>query len=170
MPVGNNYTMETLNPLSDEFYQRYGVFQVSADDTVVFSPTIWNQQETKVIEPYKVERLRSKPTAGTAVLRKKWVPTDMGVNASNGFQLKNQEKPPLPEPAMEAEAKDKSSVFLAIFVRLLLIGHNALTVWRVTETYNDNLYWLLSISNVLMIAEGSFTVLKRGGIDYKWYV
>ena len=166
MPVGKSYKMETLNPLSDEFYQRYGIFQVSADDTVVFSPTIWNHQEVKMIEPYKVQRIASAPRTGNAVLRKKWPPPVL--TDSNGFSLNKQERSPLPESATEAEPRDKSSMFMACFVRLLLIGHNVLTVWRVTETYNNNLYWLLLISNMLMIAEGLFTVIKRGGIDYKW--
>ena len=163
MPAGKSYNMETLNPLSDEFYRRYGH---STDDMVVFNPTVWNQQDVKRIEPYKVQTIASKPTSGNVVLRKKF-PSSV-VTDSVGFSLKSPESPPLPEPVTEEEPRDKSEMFMAIFVRLLLIGHNVLTVWRVTETYNNNLYWLLMIAHVLTFAEGLFTVIKRGGIDYKW--
>ena len=42
----------------------------------------------------------------------------------------------------------------------MLIGHNSVTVWRVTEVYNDDLYWLLLIANLLLMAEGAYTVIK----------
>lgn len=59
-------------------------------------------------------------------------------------------------------------ILMACFVRLCLICHNVLTVWRVTEAYNDSVYWLLVLGNFFLIFEGQIIVLKRAGIEYSW--
>lgn len=59
-------------------------------------------------------------------------------------------------------------MFMAIFVRALLIAHNVMTVWRVTEAYENNMYWLLVLANFFLIFEGQIVVVKRHGLDYSW--
>lgn len=63
---------------------------------------------------------------------------------------------------------NSSSILMACFVRALLIGHNILTVWSVTDAYNENLYWLLVISNFFLIFEGMVVVIQKGGVEYLW--
>lgn len=56
----------------------------------------------------------------------------------------------------------------AIFVRLLLISHNLLAVWRVKVAYNNDTYWLLALGVILIAWEGQYTILKNDGIEWKW--
>ena len=59
-------------------------------------------------------------------------------------------------------------IFSAVFVRMLLICHNVVTVWRVTEDFNDQIFWFLIMANILLIVEGFVVIWKRGGVEYSW--
>lgn len=60
-------------------------------------------------------------------------------------------------------------VIKALIIRLLLIGHNVLAVWRVVKAYEDEYYWLLAIMNVFLFVEGIIVIARRRGTDYKWW-
>ena len=136
MPTSDSYIVaEKINPLSDEFYRRYGLFDLSVQDEFTFSPAVLYHSDGDKRASFTVSDV-SKPT-------------------------------PPGTPEIDGRRK-KVPIALAVFVRLVLIGHNALTAWRVAVAYNDDMYWLLAIANVLLIGEGLFTVITRGGMDYKW--
>ena len=59
-------------------------------------------------------------------------------------------------------------IIAAVAVRLGLIVHCMLTVWRVADIENNDLYWLLALTNVLMIIEGIYRVIKQDGEESKW--
>ncbi|XP_062576515.1 transmembrane protein 26-like [Saccostrea cucullata] len=59
-------------------------------------------------------------------------------------------------------------IIQAIFVRMLLICHSFLCVWRAVDVRKDELYWCLALTNVILILETIYTVIKRQGRDPKW--
>ncbi|XP_012943636.1 transmembrane protein 26 [Aplysia californica] len=59
-------------------------------------------------------------------------------------------------------------VFFAIFVRVLLVVFSLFTVWLVVAKVGSNLYWLLVLPITLIVVEGIYTVIKRGGQERKW--
>lgn len=63
---------------------------------------------------------------------------------------------------------NNGAIFMACFVRLLLMAHNILAVWRVTDAYNDDMYWLLVIANFFLILEGMVVIIKKAGMEYSW--
>lgn len=65
---------------------------------------------------------------------------------------------------------NRKQIFWAVFVRLLLIIHNVLTVWRVVEAYDERLYWLMVLANLVMLFELFIVIISRAGVDYSWYV
>ena len=135
MPVSDTYIIgEKLNPLSDEFYQRYGIFELSGEDNSTFSPVIVSDSSNG---------------------------KKLSFDLSDGLE-------PIPPATPIEHPRKKFPIFCAAVVRLVLIGHNVMSVWRVTATYNDNMYWLMALGNVLMIGESLYTICKRGGEDYKW--
>lgn len=58
--------------------------------------------------------------------------------------------------------------FAAFIVRFGLIVHCMLTVWRVADVENNDLYWLLALTNVFMVIEGIYRVIKQDGEESKW--
>ena len=140
---------ETRNSLSDEFFRKYGLFELSTEATFVFNPAVLYEND------YGNSNVRVKKASYQY----------QDDHERNNFRVWKAPSPSLPPADVPRE---KLPVFLAIFVRLLLIGHNTMTVWRVTLAYKDDMYWLLLIANLLLIAEGVFTVSTRGGLDYNW--
>lgn len=63
---------------------------------------------------------------------------------------------------------NQKQIFWAVLVRLLLIGHNVLTVWRVVEVKEDNLYWLMTLVNLLLLFELHIVIVRRAGVDFSW--
>ena len=59
-------------------------------------------------------------------------------------------------------------IIQAIFVRLLLICHSLLCVWRAVDVKKDPIYWCMALTNALLIIETIYTVVKRQGRDPKW--
>uniref|UniRef100_A0A4W4DU43 Transmembrane protein 26a n=1 Tax=Electrophorus electricus TaxID=8005 RepID=A0A4W4DU43_ELEEL len=57
----------------------------------------------------------------------------------------------------------------AIITRSLFILVSLIGVWRVTRVKNDNLYWLLTILYVPLVAEMIITLRRRKGQGYKWF-
>ncbi|KAK6170128.1 hypothetical protein SNE40_018597 [Patella caerulea] len=55
----------------------------------------------------------------------------------------------------------------AVSVRLILLLHTLLTIWRVSIVYGD-IYYLLFLAVLPFILEGLYTVIKRNGIEWKW--
>ena len=180
MPVRGSYRMpETVNPLSDDFFRQYGLFELSTRDKFAFNPLVLRQNDYGKTN-FHVQKASPNPLVWRqndfekTDRRVKNAPPNRLVWRKNDYEktevrVKNAPPAPIQVQTPPADAsQEKLPVILAIFVRLLLIGHNVMTVWRVTVAYNDDLYWLLLISNVLMIAEGMFTIYTRGGMDYKW--
>ena len=180
MPVGGSYRVpETVNPLSDDFFRKYGLFELSTRDKFAFNPLVLRQNDYGKTN-FHVQNASPNPLVWRqnnlekTDRRVKNAPPNPIVWRKNDYKetdfcVKNAPPAPFQVQVPPTYApQEKLPVFLAIFVRLLLIGHNVMTVWRVTVAYNDDLYWLLLISNVLMIAEGMFTIFTRGGMDYKW--
>ena len=68
-------------------------------------------------------------------------------------------------------SKSKLSVVFvvkAILVRLLLIAHSVVTIWRTTDVLGDKWYWLLAIANILLVVDGLYSVFKLKGQERKW--
>ncbi|XP_062571854.1 transmembrane protein 26-like [Saccostrea cucullata] len=59
-------------------------------------------------------------------------------------------------------------VIQALLVRVLLFIHSCLCVWRTADVKNDDLYWLLALTNVLLVIEALYTCIFRKGRDPKW--
>lgn len=59
-------------------------------------------------------------------------------------------------------------IIQAIFVRLLLVCHSFLCVWRAVDVKKDELYWCLALTNVVLVIETIYTIVKRQGRDPKW--
>ena len=47
-----------------------------------------------------------------------------------------------------------------IVLRLLMILHNILIIWRVTIEKNNQLYWILTLTVALQIFEGVYSLLR----------
>ncbi|XP_045211315.1 transmembrane protein 26-like [Mercenaria mercenaria] len=73
------------------------------------------------------------------------------------------------EKEYDMRYENNGPIIMACFVRFLLIAHNVLTVWRVTDDYNENMYWLIVIANFFLILEGIVVIIKRAGIEYEWW-
>lgn len=58
----------------------------------------------------------------------------------------------------------------AIVVRLVLVIHSLLAVWRVVSIVEDDKYWWLAIVDVGIILEGFVSIIARKGEEYKWSV
>lgn len=63
----------------------------------------------------------------------------------------------------------------ALFVRLALLIHTTLAVWRVvvikgdnSNTGIDNQWWMLGLAAVPFVIEGLITIVRRGGDEFKW--
>ncbi|XP_045213334.2 transmembrane protein 26-like [Mercenaria mercenaria] len=61
------------------------------------------------------------------------------------------------------------SIFLACLVRMMLIGHNVLIVWRVTVDYKDTMYWLFTVANFFLIFECVIVIIRNAGKEYSWW-
>lgn len=58
----------------------------------------------------------------------------------------------------------------AIITRSLFILVSLIGVWRVKTVKNDNMYWLLTVLYLPLVVEMIFTLRRRKGQDYKWWV
>uniref|UniRef100_A0A2C9KBC1 Transmembrane protein 26 n=1 Tax=Biomphalaria glabrata TaxID=6526 RepID=A0A2C9KBC1_BIOGL len=61
-------------------------------------------------------------------------------------------------------------ILKAVFVRCILVIHALVAVWRVTESYHNNMYWILACILVLLFAESCYTVIKRKGKEYQRFM
>ncbi|KAH9514424.1 hypothetical protein Btru_025213 [Bulinus truncatus] len=61
-------------------------------------------------------------------------------------------------------------ILKAIIVRCILVIHAIVAVWRVTESYHNDMYWLLACILVLLFAESCYTVIKRRGREYQRFM
>lgn len=61
-------------------------------------------------------------------------------------------------------------VIKAIAVRLLLMTHSLVTIWRTVDVLDDKWYWFLAAANVVLIIDGFFTIFRLKGQERKWYV
>ncbi|XP_069125070.1 transmembrane protein 26-like [Argopecten irradians] len=61
------------------------------------------------------------------------------------------------------------SIIQAIFVRAILAVHSLLTVWRTADVKNEDLYWLLGLTNILLLVELIYRIVKCKGQEGKWF-
>ena len=57
---------------------------------------------------------------------------------------------------------------LALVARTMFVVHSLVAFWRVLAVVNSGLIWFLLIPPLALIAEGVYTVVFRGGQEYKW--
>ncbi|OWF56274.1 transmembrane protein 26-like [Mizuhopecten yessoensis] len=60
-------------------------------------------------------------------------------------------------------------ILKAILVRLVLVIHSLLAVWRVVSINDDNFFWWFAIVDVVLVLEGVVAVIVRKGMEYKWF-
>lgn len=60
------------------------------------------------------------------------------------------------------------NVVKAILVRLILITHSFVTIWRTADVLANNYYWFLALTNVLLVIDGLYTVIRLKGQERKW--
>ena len=60
------------------------------------------------------------------------------------------------------------TILAAVLVRVILIFHNLLAVWRVGIAWDSADYWVLAAGNVFTIFEGVLVVYVNGGLEWKW--
>ena len=56
----------------------------------------------------------------------------------------------------------------AILVRVLFASHGLLAIWLLTVVTSKNKFWLAALSVVAMFIEGTFTIYKKRGREWKW--
>ncbi|XP_033739731.1 transmembrane protein 26-like [Pecten maximus] len=61
------------------------------------------------------------------------------------------------------------SIIQAVIVRAILAVHSFLTVWRTADVKNNDLYWLLGLTNILLLLELFIRVVKHEGQEGKWF-
>lgn len=60
------------------------------------------------------------------------------------------------------------NIVKAIMVRLVLLVHSLLAIWRVVNIANDMHFWYLAIADGVFLIEGLITIIARKGMEYKW--
>lgn len=60
------------------------------------------------------------------------------------------------------------NIIKAILVRLVLLVHSLLAIWRVVNIANDEKFWYLAIADGVFLLEGIVTIIARKGMEYKW--
>ncbi|XP_052069782.1 transmembrane protein 26-like [Mytilus californianus] len=65
--------------------------------------------------------------------------------------------------------KNLWNIISAVAVRVILMVHCFLAVWRAADVKNNDLYWLMALTNVFMVAEGIFRIVKKDAQESKWF-
>lgn len=60
-------------------------------------------------------------------------------------------------------------VIKAIAVRVLLMTHSLVTIWRTVDVLDDKWYWSLAAANVFLIIDGFYTIFRLKGQERKWF-
>jgi hypothetical protein len=60
------------------------------------------------------------------------------------------------------------NVIKAMLVRIVLLVHSVLAVWRAVSIDNNQWMWLLALADVAIVTEALVTIIKRKGMEYKW--
>ncbi|KAK3090190.1 hypothetical protein FSP39_009906 [Pinctada imbricata] len=60
-------------------------------------------------------------------------------------------------------------ILKASVVRIFLLIHSFLAVWRAYSLNEDSQMWWLAIADVALFFEGLFTITCRKGLEYKWF-
>ncbi|KAK3095794.1 hypothetical protein FSP39_019279 [Pinctada imbricata] len=66
------------------------------------------------------------------------------------------------------EVQDKINIIQAILVRCLLALSSLLSVWRAADVRQDDIYWLLGLTNVILAIETFLVVKFRRGKETIW--
>ena len=61
------------------------------------------------------------------------------------------------------------NIIKAILVRIVLLIHSLLAIWRVVNIAGNLHFWYLAIADGAFLIEGLVTIIARRGIEYKWY-
>ncbi|XP_050393067.1 transmembrane protein 26 isoform X2 [Patella vulgata] len=60
------------------------------------------------------------------------------------------------------------TMFWAILVRVILICHTMITIWRTVDTKGEGVYWYLLNFVLLQLSEGIYTVVRKKGAENNW--
>lgn len=60
------------------------------------------------------------------------------------------------------------NIFTSLFVRILLVIHSLLIVWRCADAEQNDTFWLLGLVNLLIAIEGIYRARKYDGQESKW--
>ena len=83
-------------------------------------------------------------------------------------------KPTADDGDVDPRILTKKQIIKIIALRLLMIFHTVLTIWRVTVEKNNPLYWILTFCIMLQILEGVYSLLrdrrikKRSVYSLRW--
>ena len=58
--------------------------------------------------------------------------------------------------------------FFALLVRIVLTAWCVFTIYLVVVKKDEPLYWLMALPLILMVVEGAYTIVRRGGQERKW--
>lgn len=61
------------------------------------------------------------------------------------------------------------NIIKAILVRIVLLIHSLLAIWRVVNIARNLNFWYLAIADGVFLIEGLVTITARRGMEYKWY-
>ncbi|XP_065560541.1 uncharacterized protein LOC136027332 isoform X2 [Artemia franciscana] len=61
------------------------------------------------------------------------------------------------------------NVFKAILTRIIFSAHGFIAIWRVTSIKGDPNFWYLSISLLLLLFEGIFTLTIKENREWRWF-
>ncbi|XP_045162299.2 transmembrane protein 26-like [Mercenaria mercenaria] len=61
------------------------------------------------------------------------------------------------------------SVARAFSVRLLFASHGVVSIWRLANVTDENKFWYLAGTLVLLFLEAMVTLVKRQGKEWKWF-
>lgn len=60
------------------------------------------------------------------------------------------------------------NVIKASLVRVVLLVHSVLAIWRAVSIASNMWLLLLAVADVAFITEALVTIIKRKGMEYKW--
>lgn len=61
------------------------------------------------------------------------------------------------------------NIIKATLVRIVLLIHSLLAIWRVVNIAGNQKFWYLAIADGAFLIEGLLTIIARRGMEYKWY-
>jgi len=68
-----------------------------------------------------------------------------------------------------SEQRNDCVLLLTFFiVRLVFAAHSVISIWRVAQAYQNQYFWLLLISLLVLAIETVITLKEKNGEKWKW--